>query len=111
MIGGSRTVSLILFLALVAFWMIWIPGRLYGWLPHSFVDWLGEGSTGSLLILFLAVPALLGLFAACAGVCWIVLVSFFMSRRNVEAILQASPFGGKLGKLENSLLDRVYHED
>lgn len=71
---------------------------------HEYMD-AGDGSI-PLMILFVALPAALGLLAAFGFVCGALALTPFVSREDAEQFLLALPFGGHIGRWETMLLSR-----
>ena len=96
--------------ALLAFWMIWVPVTSWAHLPVAFQEWLSDGSTPALLILFVAVPGILAFLALIAVVMWLRFASWMVARRDIERWLAAGIYGGHEGKFQRWLLDRFYSQ-
>lgn len=97
--------------ALLAFWMIWVPAASWGQLPLAFREWLHDGGTAGLLLLFVVVPLTLAFLATIAVVMWLRFSSWIVPRREIERWLAASIYGGHQGKFQKWLLDRFYLQD
>jgi hypothetical protein len=81
-----------------------LGGLLWSLRPPFLRQYLDSGGTGSLLILFLGVPAVLALLGALGFICGALLVRPIVFREDVERALLSGPFGGHMGRFELWLL-------
>jgi hypothetical protein len=103
-----KVLTVVLLMALLIFWLVFLPLKIYAALPVSADLYLKDGSPAALILLFVLIPAGLGLAAFFALATWMGFARLLISRSEMVDLLRQSILGGGAGRVETWLLNAFY---